>query len=334
MKSDDFPGKPKVGSAVKGLRTPTPIHTPDSATAQPTGRAAMLQRMSQDPESPELQVPDSEATSSKTTIHILNVDQIVKSPFQPRLIFDQAALEELGTSIQTIGLGQPILVRPLPNGLFELIGGERRWRASKLIGNMTIEAMVKPMSDALAMLLALTDNDQEDLTDYEKARSYHRLLTNGEDSSMRALARRLGTNHSVISRLLQLTQLPERIRTILDVHPALITANYAKDFKELATINEDFVVSVVEKMASSGLTQEAALRLIRREVDSVSKTEARQVKKSAVVGVGTLRILGDRVEVKCAKGIDATKLAQEFVTFLHSLDKAQIQEADESATDQ
>ncbi|KPX08128.1 Site-specific recombinase, phage integrase family protein, partial [Pseudomonas syringae pv. daphniphylli] len=124
------------------------------------------------------------------------------------------------------------------------------------------------------------------------------------------------------------------IRGVMDVHPALITANYAKHFKELATINEDYVVSVVEKMASSGLTQEAALRLIRREVDSVSKTEARQMNKSAVVGVGTLRILGDRVEVKCAKGIDATKLAQEFVTFLHSLDKAQIQEADESATDQ
>ncbi|EFW82921.1 ParB family partitioning protein [Pseudomonas savastanoi pv. glycinea] len=334
MKSDDFPGKPKVGPAIKGLKAPTPITTPDSTTAQPTGRAAMLQRMSQDSESPQLQVPDSEAASSRTAIHILNVDQIVKSPFQPRLVFDQAALEELGTSIQTIGLGQPILVRPLPNGLFELIGGERRWRASKLIGNMTIEAMVKPMPDALAMLLALTDNDQEDLTDYEKARSYHRLLTNGEDSSMRALARRLGTNHSVISRLLQLIQLPERIRTILDGHPSLITANYAKDFKDLATINEDFVVDVVEKMASSGLPQQAALRLIKREVDSASRPEAKQVKKSAIDGIGTLRILGDRVEVKCAKGIDATKLAQEFVTFLHSLDKAQILGADESPSDQ
>ncbi|CZT26070.1 ParB family partitioning protein (plasmid) [Pseudomonas cerasi] len=294
----------------------------------------MLQRMSQDSESPQLQVPNSEAASSRTAIHILNVDQIVKSPFQPRLVFDQAALEDLGTSIQTIGLGQPILVRPLPNGLFELIGGERRWRASKLIGNMTIEAMVKPMSDDLAMLLALTDNDQEDLTDYEKARSYYCLLKNGEDSSMRALARRLGTNHSVISRLLQLTQLPESIRTILDGHPALITANYAKDFKDLSTINEDLVVNVVEKMASTGLPQEAALKLIRREVDSVSRPEAKQAKKSAVDGIGTLRILGDRVEVKCAKGIDATKLAQEFLTFLHSLDKAQILEADESPSGQ
>lgn len=333
MKSDDFPGKPQAGPAMKGLRTPTPIQTQSTEVAKPTGRAAMLSRMNHDSEGDQTTGAASEPSAGKTSILILNVDLIVKSPFQPRLVFDQAALDELGTSIQSIGLGQPILVRPLPNGLYELIGGERRWRASKLIGNQTIEAMVKPMSDALAMLLALTDNDQEDLTDYEKARSYHRLLNNGEDSSMRALARRLGTNHSVISRLLQLIQLPEKIRAILDVNPALITANYAKDFKDLAAINEDLVIEVVEQMAASGMQQEAALRLIRREVNAGSEPAKGQNTKSAVEGVGTLRIVGDRVEVKCAKGIDASKLAQHFEAFLHSLDKAQIKIADHSPLD-
>ncbi|MEE5177129.1 ParB/RepB/Spo0J family partition protein [Pseudomonas alliivorans] len=333
MKSDDFPGKPKAGPASKGLRTPSPIQVQNNEVAKLSGRAAMLSRMNHESELNQTIGSESEPNTRKTSIHILNVDQIVKSPYQPRLVFNQAALDELGTSIQTIGLGQPILVRPLPSGIFELVGGERRWRASKLIGNETIEAIVKPMSDALAMLLALTDNDQEDLTDYEKARSYHRLLNNGEDSSMRALARRLGTNHSVISRLLQLIQLPEKIRTILDVNPALITANYAKDFKDLAAINEDFVIQIVEQMASSGLQQEAALRLIRREVNSGSKLAKGLTIKNAVEGIGTVRIVGDRVEVKCAKGIDASKLAVHFEAFLRSLDKAQIKEADQSPSD-
>lgn len=105
------------------------------------------------------------------TLQDIPIDQIVVSPYQPRLVFDVKALEDLATSIQTIGQGKPVLVRPLPDGRFELVGGERRWRAIKLIGWQKIQAIIKPMTDGVAMVLALTDNEQEDLSDYELAKT-------------------------------------------------------------------------------------------------------------------------------------------------------------------
>jgi ParB family chromosome partitioning protein len=249
------------------------------------------------------------------------ITQIVKSPYQPRLVFDEKAIEELATSIQTIGLGKPIILRRLNNGKLELIGGERRWRAVQLNGGETIPAIVRVMSDSMAMMLALTDNSQEDLTDFELALSYHRILESGEEQSQRALARRLGINVSIVNRCLSLMQLPESIRTRLTRSPGLITSNYAKRFVDYAETQPALVEKAVQAMEEEGVQQETALRLIGKEIAAQNRAPEQPKKGRRVVkGVGTLKVDGTRLEFKCVKGIDGRRLAHKLEEFLLTLD--------------
>lgn len=323
MKSNDFPGNPN-SQTMHGLRAPEAIPEPQISRA--SARAAMLQKagLNAAPEADQaLSVAplEGELMSGDTVLADVPVTQIVKSPYQPRIIFDEKAIEELATSIQTIGLGKPILVRPLPNGKLELVGGERRWRAVQLNGDSTIQAIIKVMSDGVAMLLALTDNSQEDLTDYELARSYHRILESGEEQSQRALSRRLGVNVSIVSRCLTLMQLPESIREVLDKSPGLITCNYAKRFVDYAELHPAIVGKAVQVMSETGAQQEAALRLIDKEIAALNLTQLPHKNESrAVEGLGTIKVTGARLEVKCVKGIDPQRLSQQFEEFLRTLD--------------
>lgn len=321
MKSRDFPGNPD-NKGLLGLRTPEAIPAPQGSRA--SARAAMLAGLETEPAIAKsiAKTPiEGEWISGDTTLEDVPVSRIVKSPYQPRLVFDEKAIEELATSIQTIGLGKPIIVRPLPNGDLELIGGERRWRAVLLNGGETIKAVIQDMSDAMAMMLALTDNSQEDLTDYELARSYHRILESGEEQSQRALARRLGVNVSIVSRCLTLMQLPEPIRMVLDKNPKLITCNYAKRFVEHAVAQPEIVEKTVLAMNDSDVQQEAALRLIEKEIAALNqKTVPPKNDMRAIEGIGTIKVSGPRLEFKCDKGIDAQRLSQQFEEFLRTLD--------------
>jgi ParB family chromosome partitioning protein len=323
MKSNDFPGNPN-SQTMLGLRTPEAIPEPQISRA--SARAAMLEKAGlnatpdEDKASPEA-LSDREWISDDTILADVPVSQIIKSPFQPRLVFDEKAIEELATSIQTIGLGKPIIVRRLPTGKMELIGGERRWRAVQLNGNETIPAIIRVMSDAMAMMLALTDNSQEDLTDFELARSYHRILESGEEQSQRALARRLGINASIVNRCLTLMLLPESIRAVLEKNPGLITSNYAKRFVDYAEAQPAIVLKAVQAMDEAGTQQEVALRRIEKEIAALNKTpESPENESRAVEGVGTMKVAGMRLEFKCEKGIDPLRLSRQFEEFLRTLD--------------
>jgi ParB family chromosome partitioning protein len=254
----------------------------------------------------------------ESTLEDVPVDRIVPSPYQPRLYFDPARLEELATSIQSMGLATPILVRPLPDGQLELVGGECRWRACQINGAATISAIIRPMSDAAAMLLALTSNVSEDLSDYEWGKSYSRILKDGQEVSIRALARRLGVNHSSVSRCLAMMQLPEAVRQVLDTSPQLITANYVKRFLDIATIDSDLV------MKEEGLQQEAALRQLNRQItESKQSAQARPVSTS-FKGIGAIKVVGQKIEFKCEKGVDAQRLRSQFEAFLRTVDQASV----------
>ncbi len=257
----------------------------------------------------------------------IGVAEIDPSPYQPRLYFDPTALEELATSIQVLGLGTPILVRPLENGRYELVGGERRWRASKLNGATTITAIIKPMSDGAAMLLALTDNEKEDLSDYELGKSYYRIINEGEEGSIRALARRLGINHSSISRCLAMMELPVPIRSVLDKNPRLITLNYVKRFIDLSAANTDIVHEVVQLMADNGVQQEAALREIEKRIATLNPADPNTKAVNRVVsGIGAMKITGQRIELKCVKGVSVQLLSNLFEDFLKNIDVTKVKE--------
>jgi ParB family chromosome partitioning protein len=333
-RSTDFPGNTsKGGAAIRGLRAPATV----SQAKLDKPLSEFFEETSQKGEGVETPEP-AKAPSSDTQVPPALIDQpeagstadrvlksipvaeVIKSRYQPRLTFDQAALEELAESIAAIGLTKPIIVRRIGDGAYELIGGERRLRAHQLLGLTEITAEVKDASDSDAMLLALADNEgQEPLSDYEHAKQYA-LILESASMSIRALARSLGVNHSVISRRLALNELPASAKEILDKYPGVIGSKWARDFAEHAKQNENLVVESLRHIAEQGWSQEKALRWLTTNLQELENPGAATKSPVSVPGVGYLRRSGKRIELKCDATVDAAKLEAKLKELLAELD--------------
>jgi ParB family chromosome partitioning protein len=158
-------------------------------------------------------IPKSFLASGKTIINI-PVGEIVPNTFQPRLHFDEDALRTLSDSIRQHGLAQPILVRRSATG-YELVAGERRFRACVMAGLEVIPAIVKDMSDHESLKLALIENlERENLSSIEEAKGYQRLMVEFQ-MTHQALAEMFSRSRSAISNKLRLLRLPEQVQTAL-----------------------------------------------------------------------------------------------------------------------
>jgi ParB family transcriptional regulator, chromosome partitioning protein len=158
------------------------------------------------------QEPRHQATELTESINEIEIAQIEVNPFQPRKHFDEEALGELAASIRELGIIQPITVRKLDNGRYQLITGERRFRASSLAGLERIPAYVRMADDQSMLELALVENIQrEDLDAIEVAISYQRLI---EECSLtqESLSERVGKKRSTIANYLRLLKLPAEIQ--------------------------------------------------------------------------------------------------------------------------
>lgn len=145
----------------------------------------------------------------------LPVDQIRPNPYQPRGRIDPAQLKELVASIQSSGLLQPVVVRSRPGG-YELIAGERRWRAVRELGWTKIPAVVRDADDRTLLTLALVENLQrDDLSPIEQAVSYQRLMDEFQ-ASQAEIARLVGRDRSTVANALRLLRLPPEVRTFVD----------------------------------------------------------------------------------------------------------------------
>jgi len=144
----------------------------------------------------------------------VDLDSIVPGPMQPRINFDEAALESLAESIKTHGIVQPLLVRRHGDG-FELIAGERRWRAAKIAGLTRVPVLVRDVTDENVLEIALIENIQrEDLNPIEEAQAYKRLIEN-VGLTQEALAIRIGRDRSYITNYLRLLKLPPDLQQLV-----------------------------------------------------------------------------------------------------------------------
>ena len=195
----------------------------------------------------------------------LGIDLIGPNPFQPRTRFEDSALKELADSIRATGVLQPVLVRKIGPGDYQLVAGERRLRASQLAGLTKIPAIVKEYDDRQMMELALIENIQrEDLNPIDEAKAYHALV---EKVGMThdQLSERVGKNRSSITNALRLLSLPAEVMDM--VSRGTLTAGHARALLGLET----------------GGDQLAAARYVTNKGFSVRRTEAfvrRRVRKS------------------------------------------------------
>ena len=151
-----------------------------------------------------------------TTNNILNIDQIEVGKYQPRKNFNEEKLRELANSITSNGLVQPIIVGPTPNGKYQIIAGERRYRASKIAGLTAIPVIIKNLSNKEILEIALIENVQrEELTAIEEAEGYERLIKEF-GYTQAELADAVGKSRSHVANLLRLNNLPDSIKLMIN----------------------------------------------------------------------------------------------------------------------
>ncbi len=140
------------------------------------------------------------------------VGQIDPNPYQTRMRVDEQKLDELARSIRANGVVQPIIVRPLPNGRFQLIAGERRWRASEKVGKETVPAILRQVSDEQAMEMTIVENLQRaDLNPIEQARAFDRLSRDFQ-MTQEQMAQRTGKDRATVTNFLRLLKLPRSVQ--------------------------------------------------------------------------------------------------------------------------
>jgi ParB family chromosome partitioning protein len=162
---------------------------------------------------PRVQTPAPASTDSEGgKPREIPLDQIDRNPFQTRSQVNEEQLAELAASIVANGVVQPVLVRPLPEGRFQLIAGERRWRASQLAGKATIPAILRQVSDEQAMEITIVENLQRaDLNPMEQARAFERLSREFH-MTQEQMATRTGKDRATVANFLRLLRLPAAVQ--------------------------------------------------------------------------------------------------------------------------
>jgi len=188
--------------------------------------------------------------------HLL-VDSIVPNRYQPRQAFPSQELAELTASLKQSGLLQPILVRRKGDGIYELISGERRWRAAKQAGLETIQAVIRNCGDEESVVLALVENLQRaDLNPMEMARTYHRMM-NEFGLTQDIIAQRVGCERSSVANVVRLMSFPLEIQQLIETNQ--LSMGHAKVILGLSNQNEQLRIAhlVVAKSLSVRETEKA-----------------------------------------------------------------------------
>jgi ParB family chromosome partitioning protein len=277
----------------------------------------------------------SAAPDPKGTPLEIPVDRIERNPFQTRTSFDETKLTELSQSIAATGVVQPIVVKSLGEGRFQLITGERRWLASKQAGKTTIPAIVRQVSDEQAMEMTIVENLQRaDLNPMEQARAYHRLSTDFH-MTQEQMAVRTGKERASVANFLRLLRLPESVQH--RVEAGELSFGHARTLLALSTPEQ--IVAAAQKVAALAMsvrqTETYVHGLMNPEakpgkLEKQQQDEARQDANVHEAQIRLQRSLGLRVKVEDKKGkgrviIEYASL-EDFDTLLTALN-AQTQES-------
>jgi ParB family chromosome partitioning protein len=232
--------------------------------------------------------------------------EIVPSPYQPRIVFDEDRIDELCQTIKTHGVIQPIVVR-FRNNKFEIIAGERRFRAVTKLGMETIPGIVRDINDAQAASIALIENLQrEGLTAIEEAVAYQRLMEIHQ-LTQESLAQRLGKSQSTIANKIRLIQLSEPVKQALMERK--ITERHARALLSLNT--EELQLKVLDNIISNDLNVKQTETRVEffKESSNIKKQNRISFSKDVRLALNTIR---QSVEMINSSGMEATTNETDF----------------------
>jgi len=193
-----------------------------------------------------------------SNIFNIDINKIIPNKNQPRKVFDDKALEELSHSIKNYGMIQPITVRKIYDDIYEIIAGERRFRAVKLLNMETIPAVVIEVKDEESAAMALIENLQrEDLDFIEEAMAYERLIEDF-DLNQTQLAEKLGKSQSTIANKMRILKLPESVKQ--KIRESNLSERHARALLKID--DEDLLLSVVDKVIKKDLNVSETEKLV------------------------------------------------------------------------
>jgi len=207
-----------------------------------------------------LGTPTPETGVDSEKLREIDIDRIVPNTQQPRKYFNEEALNELADSIRAHGLIQPIIVQPLPDNLFQLIAGERRWRAAQKAGLMKLPAVVRDSTSDASLEIALIENLQrEDLNPIEEAQAYEKLIVEF-GLTQEEVARRVGKNRVTITNMLRLLRLPPEVQQWISEDR--LTTGHAKALLSLSDLSS--ILDVARKIIQGSYSVRQAEMLVSR----------------------------------------------------------------------
>lgn len=234
-------------------------------------------------------------TASMVSTSTLNINEIIPNKDQPRKTFDEAALQELADSIRQHGVLQPLLVRPLTTGGYQLVAGERRWRASRLAELKEVPVIIKELSDTEAMEIAIIENLQrEDLNPIEEAEGLQALIDKC-GFTQEDVAISVGKSRPAITNALRLLKLPEEVREM--TKQGEISAGHARAL--LAFDNQPMMLECAKQIVSKKLTVRDVEKMAKRPLTQGSKlkSSARRDSFYDEVELSLSEALGTKVKI-------------------------------------
>lgn len=249
---------------------------------------------------------DAETDNGSVT---LKISEIEPNRQQPRKEFDEQALSELAESISQHGLLQPLLVRPLTLGGYQIVAGERRYRASRMAGLTEVPVIIRELSDTETMEIALIENLQrEDLTPVEEALGYKTLIDE-HNFSQDEVAKSVGKSRPAITNSLRLLKLPESVMEYL--REGKITAGHARAL--LTLDDENLMLELAEEIISKDLSVRQVEKLCKKK-HTVEKEVKPEKKPSfySMVELALSESLGRKISVTKSKGKEGGVLQIEF----------------------
>ena len=216
-------------------------------------------------------------TNKDTELKNLPVEKISKGEYQPRLSIDPDALQELAESIKAQGLVQPVVVRRLDAGNYELIAGERRWRASQIAGLHTIPAIIRDIPDQAAAAMSLIENIQrEDLNALEEAIAMNRLISDFGLTHQQT-AESVGRSRTAVTNLLRLLDLEEETKELLDTRK--IDMGHAR---ALLALSGSLQVETANKVAKAQMSVRETEKLVKRLTSTDDTAQKKAPAKKAL----------------------------------------------------
>ena len=240
-------------------------------------------------------------TEDMVATNTLPISEIIPNKEQPRKTFDEDALAELAESIKQHGVLQPLLVRPLPSGGYQLVAGERRWRASRMAKLREVPVVVKELTDTETMEIAIIENLQrEDLNPIEEAEGLQALIDKC-GFTQEEVAASVGKSRSAIANSLRLLRLPQEVRDM--TREGSISAGHARAL--LSLDNEAVIYEAAQNIVNNNLSVRDIERLVKIQYKNAVVSQKRYKRRDSFydeVELTLSEVLGRKVKVYNGKG--------------------------------